>query len=80
MATRAVNVHVHKARNHGHAGGDVVLRARRNVNFVAMPNAGDAATFDDDHAVAEFFLRREDAAGIDGGGRHGESMLLEVER
>ena len=39
VAARAVDVHVHEARHDRHAGGDVINRARRDANFVAMADA-----------------------------------------
>src|SRR5277367_4980634 len=73
-------MHIHEARNDGHPGGYVVFCSGRNMNFVAMADAGNAPGFDHDDAVAQFLLRRQNTAGIDCGGRHKKSMLPEVRR
>ena len=71
VPARAVDVHVDEAGNHRHAGGDVIDGVRRQAHFIAMADRCDAAAFDDDHAVADLFVRRQNAAGVDNGSRHG---------
>ncbi len=70
VAAGAVNVHVDEARHHRHARRHVVDRARGNAYLVAVAERRDPAAFDDDYAVADLFLRGQDAAGVDGDGRH----------
>ena len=74
VAAGAVDVHVDESRNYRHARGDVVGGAGRNAHFVAVAESGDAAVFDDDHAVADFVVGRKDAASVYGGSGHRLSL------
>src|ERR1700735_5080957 len=78
MSARAMDMHVHKAGNDGHAGGDVVSGALRDFDLVAMTNCGDAAAFDDNNGVEELFLRSKDAAGVNGSDGHRIRIVLEL--
>src|SRR6202041_2871484 len=66
--------------NDGHARRDVVFCPRWDMNFVAMTDAGNTPGFDDDDAIAQFVLRRQNTTGVNRGGRHRKSMLPEVQR
>ena len=61
-----------------HAGGDVIDAVGRQAHLVAMADGGDAAPFDDDHAVADLIVRRQNAAGMDGRSRHGCEIRPEI--
>ena len=70
VAAGAVDVHVHESGDDRHSGRDVVDRVGRHADFIAMPERGDAAAFDDDDAVVDFLFRRQDPAGMYDGGLH----------
>jgi hypothetical protein len=78
VAAGAVNVHVNETRNDDLVARRKMFRILRDANFVAMADLGDLAAFDDDHAIENFLVRREDAAGINGGRGHGSFMLPEL--
>src|SRR5271155_2506029 len=80
VAARAMNVQIHKARHDGHSRRYVVFGTRGNGDFVAMANADDSRSLNDDHAVVDLILRGEDAAGIHGNRRHSKIILLELPR
>jgi len=71
-------VHVHEARNDDFVARREVLRVVRDANFVAMAHLRDLAVFHHNHAVKNFFVRSEDAAGVNGGRGHGSFMLPEL--
>ena len=78
MATGAVNVHVNEAGNDDFIARRKVFRVVGDANFVAMPHLRDLAVFHDNHAVENFLMRSQDAAGVNGGRGHGSFMLPEL--
>ena len=78
MAASAVDMHVNKAGNDGHAGSDVVHGAFWDFHFVAMTDCGDAAAFNENNGVEKLLLRSEDAARINSGDGHSLRIVLEL--
>src|ERR1700751_3045290 len=78
MAAGTVNVHIHEAGNYNLVASCKVLRIVGNADLVAMPYLGDFGVFNDDDAIENFFMRCEDAAGVNGGRGHGSIMLPEL--
>ena len=71
MAAGAVDVYVHKSGHHDHAGGDAIVSAGGDFNFVAMSDRGDFPVFDDHQSVGDGFVRGEHLAGVDDECVHG---------
>ena len=78
VAAGAVNVHVDEAGNHDFVSRSVVFRIVGDANLVAVAHLRDLAAFNDDHTVENFFVWREDAAGVNRGRSHGSFMLPEL--
>jgi len=78
VAAGAVNVHVNETGDDNLVAGRVMFSVRWHAHFVAMADLRDLAVFDDDHAVYDFFVGREDAAGVNGCRGHGSNMLTEL--
>ena len=65
VAAGAVNVDIDEARNDDGVAGDDVARVGGHLDFIAMADGGDAIILNDDHAIVQFLVRREDAMGMD---------------
>ena len=64
VAASTVNVNVHEAWDDDGIARDDIACVRGNLDFITVANRSDAAILNEDHAVVQFLMRREDAMGV----------------
>ena len=64
MAACAMDVNVHETWDDDGVARDDIACVRGNLDFIAVANGGNAAVLNEDHAVVQFFVRREDAMSV----------------
>jgi hypothetical protein len=79
VASRAVNVHVHKARNDREAGRFKSAHGPGNWNIAAAANGGNLPAINQYDSVSDFFVRRERPVGENGLHAHGKLLLTSFE-